>query len=263
MRTGHAQIPQVAPTTKRRSNEWGSLFEVLPSSFDLFAPSSMARQGIELLANAANSRRFDSALTRAQSRLRDASVPVLIERRDPPRLMSPDSLSRSQRRWIGQLGLELYFTQIFGSDVTIIDLWPSRFGVDEAGDALWSPRPFYLRWDPRFADGLRDIYAGFFVNDRVQFEHGVFQLGLDNAADVLVRHFGSGNQRSVRFGSTALRETLVAMSKQRRSDDRPLHPNFIAFGLYLIALHELLESLDLSFDVRAAFMRSYPARSHR
>jgi hypothetical protein len=67
----------------------------------------------------------------------------------------------------------------------------------------------------------------------------------------------------VRFGSEALKETLAAMAEQRRSDDRALHPNFIAFGLYLVALHDLLEALDMSFDVRAAFMRSYPGSAQR
>ena len=36
-----------------------------------------------------------------------------------------------------------------------------------------------------------------------------------------------------------------------------LHQNFVAFGLYLASLHELLASLDCTLDVRSAFMRSY------
>ncbi|MGB5191871.1 MAG: hypothetical protein WBN70_02740 [Polyangiales bacterium] len=263
MRTYEILIPRLSQSSKSARSEWASLFDMLPASVGLFSPGNMARQGIELLSNAANTRRFDSVLASAQSHLRDASVPVLINHRDPPSLTSPDELSRSQRRWLGQLALELYFTQIFRSKVAVVDLWPSRFGVDEAGDAVWSPRPFYLRWDARFREGLRDVYAGFFLNDRVQFEHGVFELGLNGSADVLVQHFGEGNQRSVRFGAAELSKTLLGMSKQRHSNDQPLHPNFIAFGLYLVALHELLESLDMSFDVRAAFMRSYPGRSQR
>jgi len=263
MRAHPTHLPQVSEAASRAKGEWTSLVQMLPSGVQLLSPGSMARQGIELLSNAANSRRFVSVLTSAQSHLRDASVPVLINDGDPPDAATIESLSRSQRRWLGQLALELYFTQIYRSEVTIVDLWPSRFGVDEAGDAVWSPRPFYLRWDPRFRDGLRDVYAGFFLDDRVRFEHGVFQLGLGGSADVLVKHFGEGNQRSVRFGVAALRQTLGAMSKQRGPGDRPLHPNFIAFGLYLTALHELLELLDMNFDVRAAFMRSYPARSQR
>lgn len=245
-------------------SEWGSLLDVLPSSFDLVSPGHMARQGLELLSNAANQRRFVSVLTSMQSHLRDASVPVLVkEHRKPPALVAHDSLSRSQRRWLGQLALELYFTQIFRSEVAVVDLWPSRFGVDEHGDAVWSPRPFFLRWDPRFREGLRDIYAGFFLDDTTRFEHGVFELGLGSAAHVLTSHFGEGNQRSVRFGGTALQATLTALSNERKNLDEKLHPNFAAFGIYLLSLHELLGSLDMAFDVRAAFKRSYPGDCHK
>jgi hypothetical protein len=48
------------------------------------------------------------------------------------------------------------------------------------------------------------------------------------------------------------------MADQRRSEESKLHANFIALGLLLTGLHELLEELDLAFDVRSAFMRTYP-----
>jgi hypothetical protein len=145
----------------------------------------------------------------------------------------------------------------------MLDLWPSRLGVDEAGDAVWSPRPFYLRWDSRFQQGLRDVYAGFFLEHEERFDRGVSRLGIGSAASVLVDHFGGDNQRSVRFGPDRLRQTLSTMSTRRPQNDISLHPNFAAFGLYLTALHELLGSLDVRFDVRAAFMRSYPGNRQR
>lgn len=243
----------------RAKSDWGSLLELAPSSFDLMAPRNVARQGLELLSNAANGGRFTSVLTQLQSHLRAASVPVLVkEYRHAPALRSHDALSRSQRRWIGQLALELYFAQIFRSEVAVIDLWPARLGVDEAGDAVWAPRPLYLRWDAAFREGIRNVYAGFFLDDQDRFQRGVQQLGLGDSASVLVEHFGAGNQRSVRFGSDTLRETLELMAQRRAGQDSPLPSNFVGFGLYLVALHELLGSLDMAFDVRAAFMRTYP-----
>ena len=258
MSTHPAHAPRLPQLPTRARAEWGSLLELAPASFDLMSTRSLARQGLDLLSNAASSRRFLSVLTNLQSDLRDASIPVLVkEHRSSPDLVTHDDLSRSQRRWIGQLALELYFTQAFRSEVAIIDLWPSRFGVDTNGDALWAPRPFYLRWDPVFREGVRGAYAGFFFEDERRFEEGVRQLGLGEASDALVAHFGDGNQRSVRFGVEKLRSTLEAVAR-RQSSREPLHPNFAAFGLYLVALHELLGSLDMAFDVRAAFMRAYP-----
>ena len=237
---------------------------MLPPSLDLLNPGLIARQGIELLSNAANQGRFVSVLTSAQSHLREASVPVLIkQQREGVDLTPIDELSRSQRRWLGQLALELYFTQLFRSEVAVVDLWPSRFGIDPSGDAVWSPRPFYLRWDAQFRRALQDVYAGFFLDDRERLDDGVRVLGLGSSAEALFRHFGDGNQRSVRFGTQELRETLVEIARQRQDAKESLHPNFIAFGLYLVSLHELLDALDMRFDVRAAFKRSYPRGSQR
>lgn len=263
MATHHA-LPRRLPQPLRRTRgELGSLLDMLPPSLDLLSPGLMARQGVELLANVANPSRFLSVLTSAQSHLREASVPVLIkQQREGVDLAPVAELSRSQRRWLGQLALELYFTQLFRSEVAIVDLWPSRFGIDDSGDAVWAPRPFYLRWDAKFRRGLQDVYAGFFLDDQERLEHGVHSLGLGSSAEALVAHFGSGNQRSVRFETHALRRTLVEIARQRRDAKQPLHPNFIAFGLYLVSLHDLLEALDMRFDVRAAFKRAYP-RSQR
>lgn len=254
-----AHAPRLPRLPSRARHELSSLLELAPSSLDLMSTRSLARQGVDLLSNAANSRRFLSVLTSLQSHLRGGSVPVLIvEHRDAPALVPHAELSRSQRRWIGQLALELYFTQVFRSEVAIIDLWPSRLGVDANGDAVWAPRPFYLRWDPMFREGVRNIYAGFFLENGERFEEGVHQLGLGAASHTLVAHFGEGNQRSVRFGVDKLRTTLESMARKQTARNEQLHPNFGAFGLYLVALHELLGSLDMAYDVRAAFMRTYP-----
>lgn len=259
MSANHAHAPRLPQLPARARAEWGFLLELAPSSFDLMSTRGLVRQGLNLLSNAANTRRFLSVLTSLQSHLRAGSVPVLIkEHRVTPDIVAHGDLSRSQRRWIGQLALELYFTQIFRSEVAAIDLWPSRLGVDSNGDAVWAPRPFYLRWDPPFREGVRNIYAGFFLEDQERFELGVRQLGLGEGAQALVAHFGDGNQRSVRFGVESLRATLESIAQQRSSRSGQLHPNFAAFGLYLVALHELLGSLDMAYDVRAAFMRTYP-----
>jgi hypothetical protein len=259
-----AHAHHLSHTLPGPKHELASLIDVLPASLGLVTASAMARQGLELISNAAKGRRFETVLTEAQAELRNARIPVLVERRGAkPDLTPLEALSRSQRRWLGQVALELYFVQLFRSDVAILDLWPSRLGVDEAGDALWAPRPFYVRWDATFQRAVQDVYAGFFLENRHRFDRGVRGLELGDAADALVGHFGDGNQRNVRFGSEVIQLTLTHLAKLRAGDETPLHPNFIAFGLYLLSLHKLLETLDMRFDVRAAFKRSYAGTSQR
>jgi len=248
------------PTTARDSSqsEWSSILELIPPAFSLIAPRSIARQGLDLISNAVNTRRFSSVLTDAQIDLRAAGVPIIVtENRGAPPISSHSNLTRPQRRWLGQLGLELYFAQLFRRESAIVDLRPSRLGVDSSRDAVWSPRPLYLQWDPQFLQALRDVYAGFFLGDGERFRGGVSQLGLGSSGTALLGHLGEGNQRSVRFCSSNLRSTLGEIHALRSAADAPLHRNFVAFGLYVASLHALLESLDLRFDVRSAFMRTY------
>jgi len=247
-------------TTARASGqgEWSSILELIPPAFNLIPPRSLARQGLELILNAANTRRFASVLTDAQIDLRAAGVPIVVtECRGAPPISSHANLTRPQRRWLGQLALELYFAQLFRRESAILDLRPSRVGVDSSSDAVWCPRPLYLQWDPQFLQALRDVYAGFFLGNGERFSEGVSNLGLGSSGTPLLGHLGDGNQRAVRFRATNLRATLGEISALRSVEDARLHGNFAAFGLYVASLHELLESLDLRFDVRSAFMRTY------
>jgi hypothetical protein len=222
----------------------------------MFPARDIARQTLDLISNGTDSTRFTSVLVRAQADLRDARIPVLVNHyRDQRQTIFPSDLKRPKRRWLGQLALELYFTQLFRSDSAILDLSPSRLGVSGAGDAVWYPLPLYSQWDPDFLQAVRDMYAGFFLGDDQRFGCGIKQLGLGSAGGQVLAHLGEDDQRCVRFRVAKLRSTLHEISAARTNDDGAIHRNFIAFGVYMASLYELLEYLDLAFDVRSAFMR--------
>ncbi|NNK07357.1 MAG: hypothetical protein HKP50_08625 [Myxococcales bacterium] len=241
-------------------SEWSGVLDLVTPGLDLLAPQELFQQSLELVSNAANTRRYASVRDTAQATLRSARVDILVEeQRRKIRLVPSSDLKRTQRRWLGQLGLQLYFTQLFQGDTAVIDLWPSRLGINAAGDAIWNPRPLYVRWDAEFIGAVRDVYAGFFIDDQAQFQAGLRKLGVEAAGGLALRHLGEGTQRGVRFSTAHLGATLREISDLNLNLSRAgtLSRNFVAFGLYLLSLHELLESLDCSFDVRSAFMRSY------
>ena len=261
MNTFQTYVPNLARPEAPLKRDLASLLDAAPSGVALISPRNITFQGVELLSNALSSKRFMSVLGGTQAMLRDAHIPILVdEARARRSLLAPAELKRSQRRWLGQLALELYFAQIFRSDMAVVDLWPSRFGVDAAGDAVWCPRPMYLRWDAEFQSGLRDVYSGLFQENEQSLERGLEALKLGTAGEALRRHLGPGDQRSVRFESAKLHAMLREMAARRRGEKGPLHRNFMAFGLYVSGLYELLESLDRSFDVRNAFARVYRER---
>ena len=241
--------------------DWRSLTEVVPAGLELMPMTTIMRQAFELVGNAADAHGFVAASGVTQARLREARIPLQIRERSAEQgVLPPTELSQSQRRWLGQLALGLYFVQLFRSDTALVDLWPSRWGIDATGDAVWAPRPLYVRWDPVFLNAVRDVYSGYFGDDDPSFRSGLERLRLGAAGEVLLRHLGGGHQRSVRFRANDLQTTLREIVSHRPSHANGLHRNFVPFGLYLASLHELLASLDLAFDVRGAFMRATAAR---
>jgi len=258
MSANELHIGRVTRLPKPPSSEWKSILSLAPSALKMFPARDIAHQTLDLVSNGTDNTRFMSVLIRAQADLRAARVPLLVNRHRPHgQLVPPLDLKRPKRRWLGQLALELYFTQLFRSDSVILDLSPSRLGVSGAGDAVWCPRPLYVHWDPDFLQGVRDLYAGFLLGEEQRFRNGIGQLGLGSAGGRLLQYLGEDDQRGVRFSVANLQSTLREISAARTKEDGTLHRNTIAFGLYVASLHELLESLELAFDVRSAFMRAH------
>lgn len=261
MNTFQAHVPKLSRPHVPSKGDFASLLDMAPSGMALLSPRNATFQGVELVSNALSGKRFMSVLGGTQAMLRETRVPILIDdHRARQTLVAPSDLKRPQRRWLGQLALELYFAQIFRGETAVVDLWSSRFGVDADGDAVWRPRPIYIRWDATFQRGVRNVYAGLFLENEARFEHGIATLKLGPAGEALRRHFGDGDQRSVHFESAALQTMLQEMATRSRDRNGPLHRNFMAFGLYIAGLYELLESLDRAFDVRNAFARIYRER---
>ena len=70
MNAQQAHIPHVTFGRLRSRSDMATLFDLVPSGFDLVSRGNLARQTVTLAANAANGRRFHSLLGRTQSRLR-------------------------------------------------------------------------------------------------------------------------------------------------------------------------------------------------
>ena len=103
----HAHARPLHHPTQLSKSEWSSLFELMPSSLNVISTRSIARQGIELLSNAANTRRFNTRIQAAVERLGDEALhdfwtaSTRAARGTTPRLSGPEHTSW-RRQW--QLG---------------------------------------------------------------------------------------------------------------------------------------------------------------
>ncbi len=234
-----------------QNTEWSQLLDfVSPSLFEVMPVRSLLSQGRDLARNATASS-FAPARDRVQQRLDAAGIEVRIDpaQRDadtPPEL----------RRALGQRALEVYFAQLATGEDCLLDLRLACWSQSTPdGPAVWAPRPAWVHWDPDFIAGVRDLYEGFYRDDDDAYRSGVDRLGLGKAGDLLRRHFGEGGQRAVRFDSAVFQTTFHDVFVRCRDEGISLHGNFLALGVYLATLYDLLEGLDEAFDVRDAYDR--------
>ena len=101
-------------------------------------------------------------------------------------------------------------------------------------------------------DAIQRLYRGFYGDDTAMFNDALSDLALEPARDTFIRHFGDGDQRSVRFEQAHFHQTFHQAFKSCAEDGGQLHQNFISLGLMLGCLYAHLEPLDMALDVRAA-----------
>lgn len=229
-----------------------------PAFFEVMPARALFAQGKEFVANASSSERFAAVREQVSQSLRQREVDVELSspgNRDPGASLS--TLAESTRREMGHRILEIYFIQLLAGEHSILDLRSESFSSASGGALRWHPRAFYLRWEPAFLTGLRELYAGFYLDDQDRFESGLQALGLEGSGDVLLSHLGGNDQRNVRFDTRAFDSSFHETFLRCRERGVALHRNFVALGVYLVCLYDVLEFLAVPFDVRSAFEHAY------
>lgn len=241
-----------------RGSSWSHFMDYAsPALFEVMPLRALLAQGREFVSNGSDGRRYAKVRERIASSLRERGLDVELGAQDSQaKGLVPAEFSEEARRQTGIRILEIYFTQIFAGDEAILDLRGDSFSTSEGARLQWRPKAFYVQWQPDFLRGLRDLYAGFYLDQESRFEAGLLQLGLQDSGDTLVSHLGSGDQRSVRFETSAFHTSFHDTFLACRDRGVALHRNFLALGIYLVCLYDVLESLELEFDVRGAFERT-------
>ncbi len=241
-----------------KGSSWSHFMDYAsPALFEVMPLRALLAQGKEFVSNGSDARRYAKVRENIASSLTARRLEVeLAPQENNATGLVPSDLSEPLRRQTGDRILEIYFTQIFAGDDTILDLRADSFSASEGSKLHWRPKAFYVQWQSDFLTGLRDLYAGFYLDDQPRFESGLLQLGLQDSGDALVSHLGSGDQRSVRFETSAFHTSFHDTFLACRDRGVALHRNFLALGIYLVCLYDVLESLDLEFDVRGAFDRT-------
>ncbi|MEM7436357.1 MAG: hypothetical protein AAF436_14450 [Myxococcota bacterium] len=227
-----------------------------PALGEVMSLRQILAQGREFVGNSRNRQRFAQTRSEIAPVLGGCGV-VIAPRREPAEGRTLRELEPGEKQDMGTRVLEIYFAQLLRSSSALLDLRAEAFRFTESSQLSWRPSALYVAWDPEFLAGIRDVYAGFYLDDRDRFERGLAVLGLEDAEDLLLSHLGDGDQSRVRFTTTAFHASLHELFLRCRDRRISLHRNFLALGVYLVCLYDALESLDSEFDVRGAFAQSY------
>jgi len=167
-------------------------------------------------------------------------------------------LNDQQRSLLGEVILELYFTQVLSSGPLFLDLRLSHFGR-EHDQWTWLPGNLWGEYSPGFARGLREVYRGFYEHSPLQLRHGLTELGLINSAwpesekeelEKLFRaSFGGEANVPMKFELEAFQHSFQNVFKFLMERKVQLGPDFVLLGLNLITLYLALEELGQSWSV--------------
>jgi hypothetical protein len=237
-----------------RATEWGHLLDfVSPSFFEVLSARDLAGAARGLIASSRDAAGMRAAARAIADRLDARGIPIRLDLEGAGDTATPARRSSLDARVArGQLILRLYFEQLLGAEVSLLDLRGARFTM-RRDTWVWSPARGFARWDPAFLDAIRQMYRGFYADDDDAFRAALAALRLDAAADLFLDHFGAGDQTAVRFEMAHFTKSFHAVFVRCRERGIRLHPNFVPLGVFLAALYEHLEGLDVPLDVRAAF----------
>lgn len=152
----------------------------------------------------------------------------------------------------GELSLGLYFKQLFLRQTWCLDLSQESLNCDDQ-KILWTPKSLYWEVDPVFAQGIRDMYSGFYLEKPELFEHGLDSIHLLPVKDLFLDYFGNEDQTQVKFELKKFQRAFTRIFEGCIQSKIKLSPDFLALGVMLLTLYQNLESQGKTYNVREAF----------
>ena len=192
------------------------------------------------------------------------------------RVQLKDSVAPSQSvdRSVGdtqfaELILDIYFSQFFSDHGVLLDLRLKHFENNKS-HLSFDPGSFVHIFEPKFRDGMMEIYQGYYRNDPAKMASGMLAVGLVKTPDLdeieetkklLFSHFGEVGQGPVKFNLDHFKKSFHELFLHLKKKNIRLSADFLFLGIYLVTLYLALSELGQPVDVKKCFIDSWNRNS--
>lgn len=166
---------------------------------------------------------------------------------------------------MGERILTLYFAQVYSDQGVFLDLRSSHFASDDQF-LEWHPNGLWVKFDPSFLKGLREVYEGFYLENEELYYKGLLEIGLlredfsiDDKkilADIFKKQFGNSLHEDIKFEMDHLNQSMIKMSEFMLNKKLKISKDFLYLGIYLVTMYSTLEKINAKLPVKAIYLKS-------
>ena len=240
---------------------FGSLLDYIsPSAFDVIDWAAALKKSLSISRELV----FESSVQKYCEEFK-AFLPNGIEfdLSKNPNLQKEDTENKIDAQRFGEILLEIYFLQIYQSDVVFLDLRAERFKNISESRVIWRPNGLWYRFSNTFLDGIRGLYEGFYASNESKLHESLYQLGLysndmnpeakSELLGLLENHFGQGKNSPVEFKVANFMKSFDCLFLFLKKEKLKLHEDFLFLGIYILTLYMHLESLNCTLNISEAY----------
>ena len=159
--------------------------------------------------------------------------------------------------------LTLYFAQLFSPHGLFLDIGPAH--LEMKGEELnFHPNGVWTKFSPEFADGITDIYDGFYNEDENLFQQGLLKSGLSSTkwpeqdrqalAQLFKSHFGASVSGEMTFELETFKKSFLKVADFLLEKKVKISTDFIYLGIALITMYSSLEKTNVSVNVKKVYL---------
>jgi hypothetical protein len=198
---------------------------------------------------------FNLELFSSRIRLKNATLETNVQ-------LAEGDLSNIQ---FADLILDIYFSQFFSEKGVLLDLRLKHFENKE-GSVNFDPGMFVHVFEPKFRQGMLDIYEGYYQNNPEKMGSGMHAVGLIKSPDapeieetkkMLFSHFGAADQGPIEFNLEHFKNSFHELFVYLKRKNIRLTSDFIFLGIYLVTLYLALSKIGQAVDVKQAFVQAW------